>query len=495
MPIQLRDYQYDVVDSGRQLVSVGRKKIIFQMSTGAGKTAVGAHVLERATSKGAHAHFWVHRRELLKQSVLAMDKAGVECGIIAAGFPARPSAPVQVCSIQSLPRRLPTIRKPNIIIVDECHHSASSTWSKLIEYYADAVVIGLTATPWRLDGSGLGKWYTDMVLGPSTQELIEQGWLSRYRLFCPTQIKTETLHSMAGEYNPKEVDELMKASPVVGDAIHHYKKYVMGKRAVMFLWSIESSVEMTAKLNAMGIPAAHIDGTTPEAQRDQALRDFAAGRIWVLCNVDLISEGLDIPSIEALFMLRPTKSLSRFLQMVGRAMRPSEGKTHAFIFDHANNVRNRDGSRNHGLPDDPQDWTLEGKKKKKKNADEERVSFRFCPVCREVSPLYVRICPCGHKLVIERQIEVDAQSELEELDPATVRRQQLLEQGRADSIDKLIELGQRKGYKHPELWARHVHTAREQKKQAKERQRLESTLPAEALLPEKQSASLDPWAF
>lgn len=459
MAITLRDYQEDVFSQARNLVGAGARSVLIQMSTGAGKTAVGAQILQRATLKGAHTHLWVHRRELCRQSVLAMDKAGVECGIIAAGFMPKPNAPVQICSIQSLPRRVGKIKRPNLIIVDECHHAASASWASLIDYYKDAVVIGLSATPKRLDGSGLSKYFEKMVIGPSTADLIERGWLSRYRIFTPTVIDTSHLHTLGGEYNTKERAELMKSSTVAGDCVAHYIKHVNGKRALVFMWSVESSIEMAGKFNSMGIPAAHIDGDTKDVDRDRILKEFAAGTIKVLTNVDIVSEGLDIPGIEALFMLSPTKSLSRYLQMIGRALRPAEGKDFCWIFDHANNLVE------HGFPDDPQEWTLEGKRKKKRDASDGPMS-RTCPKCLETSRLNVRICPCGYKLVMDREVEVDEAVELTELDPAIARRERLIEQGMADGLAELEELGRRKGHRYPKLWAAHVYKAREQKKLA-----------------------------
>lgn len=468
MTIQLRDYQDIVFGETRALVAKGERSVLIQMSTGAGKTAVGAHILKRAVERGAHTHFWVHRRELVRQSILAMDKAGVPCGIIAAGFPPNPTAPVQIGMIQSIGRRVDRIAPPNLIIVDECHHAASTTLSALINHYNDAVILGLTATPWRLDGSGLRPWFKNMVCGPTTSELIRMGWLSDYRLFGPTRpVDLSGVQVVAGDYNKKQLAERMKTSQVTGDAVKHYQDHIPGKRALAFLWSIEASIELAARFNAAGIPAVHVDGETPDAIRDMAMKAFADGTIKVLCNVDIVSEGFDVPACDAIFLLRPTKSLTLFLQQVGRGLRPSEGKQHCYIFDHANNVI----GNHHGLPDDDREWSLDGRKKRAKSDDSDAPLHRMCPRCKEVSRLSVRICPCGYKLVMERELEIDKDANLAEVDRDAVRRERLAMQGQAQTLEALTAIGKRQGHRHPDLWAKHVLRAREEKRARIERER------------------------
>lgn len=487
MSIILRDYQDKLVADARAEVSAGQKSVIIQLPTGGGKTAVAATILKRATERGAHAQFWLHRREILKQSILEFDKVGISCGLVAAGFPANSKLPVQICSIQSLGRRVNTIARPDLIIVDEVHHCVSDSYSRLLAHYADAVVLGLTATPIRLDGAGLNKWFSSMVLGPSTGDLIAAGWLSPYRIFSPTRVDLSQVHTVAGDFNKKELDAAMKASAVAGDAVKHYQQHVMGKRALVFMWSIESSIAMAAKFNAVGVSAAHIDGTTPDQDRDRIIRDFSNGTIKVLTNVDIVAEGFNVPGIDALFLCRPTQSLGLFLQQIGRGLRPSDGKEYCVIFDHAGNT-----SR-HGFPDDEREWSLDGKKKKKKSESDGPLC-RTCPQCSETHPLHVRVCPCGYALVMEREVEVDEEAQLVEIDPVVARRQRVIEQANADSLEKLIAHGRSRGMRHPDLWAKHVFRAREEKKAAKERMRLESLTAGLPSLPEAPSAA-DPWAF
>jgi superfamily II DNA or RNA helicase len=252
---------------------------------------------------------------------------------------------------------------------------------------------------------------------------------------------------------------------------------------------------MAASFNAVGVPSAHIDGTTPDAERDRVIRDFSNGVIKVLTNVDLVSEGFNVCGIQALFLCRPTQSLGLYLQQIGRGLRPSADKDVCMIFDHCS------GSSRHGFPDDERIWDLRGVKKRKKSESEQTLS-RTCPNCFETHPLHVRICPCGYQLVMEREVEVDADAQLVEIDPAVARRQRLMEQGKADSLEKLIQLGKSKGYKYPDQWARFIFKAREEKKAAKERQLRER----EGLSPKQAEfyagfsdlgalEAPDPWAF
>lgn len=478
MSIELRDYQFDMYQEGRELVRAGARTIVFQASTGAGKTALAAYILAQAIAKGSHVHFWVHRRELVRQSLLAMDRAGVRCGVIRAGYPIN-DAPAQVVMIPSLPRRLNKIRKPDLIVIDEIHHAASKTLSTLIEAFPNAVILSLTATPWRLDGRGLRPWFEKMVLGPPMSWLIENGWLAPYRMFCPSQLDLSDVHITAGDYNRGELSAAMGKTTVVGDAVAHYKKYVPGKRGLVFAWSIEASKEIVARFNAAGIPAAHVDGETEDRTRDRAIDRFTSGELKILSNVDLFGEGVDVPALDAVFDLTPTRSLTRYLQRCGRALRPSEGKAAAFLFDHSHN------SSRHGLPDEDREWSLDGVKRKKKSLNPPSL-VRCCPVCQEVSSLRVRVCPCGQLLVQTRELEHDEHAELTEVDPGVLRRGHEMTAKEEREYQYLVKMGRRKRYPYPEKWATHVIQGRARKK-------IVSALAQAGIVYPKET--VDPWAF
>ena len=352
--MKLRPYQQQGLDEIRAHLRDGRRSVLWQMPTGAGKTASTAHMLGSAASKGRRAWFVVHRRELILQSHRAFVDAGVPHGIVAAGFDVSNRRNVQICSVQTLARRLERMAPPDLIVWDECHHLAAGSWSAIYERFPIAVHVGLSATPIRLDGRGLDGHFDVMVRGPSVRELIETGYLVPYRLFAPGTPDLSAVHTRMGDFVKGEVSAVMDKPRVVGDAVDHYRKLAMGRRAVVFAVSIEASHRIVAAFRAAGIPAEHVDGETDARDRDAAIKRFERGETRILSNVDLFGEGFDLPAIEAVIMLRPTQSLSMYLQQVGRALRTSPGKDDALILDHAGNALR------HGLPDDDREWSLAG---------------------------------------------------------------------------------------------------------------------------------------
>ena len=426
-----------------------------------GKTALSAFMLKSAREKGHRAWFVVHRRELVKQSVLTFIKAGLPHGAIAAGFPADPRQLVQICSIQTLGRRFERIERPKLIVWDECHHVAAGSWSAVHAAFPDAIHIGLSATPERLDGRGLAQWFQCMVKGPTTAELIEQGSLAPYRLFAPAGVDLSSVSTMAGDFNKAELGGAMDKPSITGDALSHYQRLAAGKRAVVFCCSIAHSQHVTETFKAAGIAAAHVDGETDNDVRDATIKAFERGEIKVLSNVELFGEGFDLPAIEVAILLRPTQSLSLYLQQVGRALRPSPGKSEAIILDHAGN------SQRFGLPDDEREWTLVGRAKRKKKAGEAAIPTRTCPKCFATMSAAIQACTfCAYVFTkMERVIE-EREGELKEVDKTIARRERIKEQTRADTLEDLIALGKSRGYKKAEAWARHVYIYRQEKKEA-----------------------------
>ena len=398
----------------------------------------------------------------VKQSVQCLeDSAGVNCGVIAAGFGSNGYHLAQVASIQTLIKRWQKYPLPDLIIVDECHHSVSASWSKLL---ADITaknpvvkIIGLTATPARLDGRGLGAWFEVIVEGPNTAALMEAGYLSKYRMWGASLPDLSGVHTVAGDYNRGQLDAALSRTAVVGDALGEYKKHCDGMRALAFTWSVKSSEELAARFNEAGIPAMHVDGETDSAVRDRAIRDFHAGRIKLLSNVELFGEGLDVHGIQAEFLLRPTQSLSMYLQQVGRGLRTNEGKDCLRIFDHAGH------QVTHGYPDDVRVWTLDGNGDKPKKPQKQPV--KQCPKCYATVSLYQKVCKwCGTVFVIkERKIERE-EGELREISEEQIAASRLAakrEQGRAKSYDALLVIEKQRGY--TPGWARHIIEARHQK--------------------------------
>lgn len=424
--------------------------------TGSGKTQIALSIISKSIAKGKRVYFINHRREILGQSVIALQDLPI--GIVAAGFPENSNAPVQVCSLQTLINRHAKMLPPDLIVWDEVHHIGSKTWSQLYAAYPNAKHIGLTATPIRTDRIPLGKWFQRMVVGPTTGQLIEMGFLSPYRIFAPVRVDLSGIHTVAGDYNKHELTERMKTTSVCGDAVSHYLKHGKNERAIIFMWSIDSSIDMAKRFNEAGVPAAHIDGGTDKQTRDRAIQMFREGEIRCLTQVSICEEGFDLPLCQIGYFCRPTQSLTVWLQQLGRVLRPAPGKI-ATLVDMASN------SYRLGLPDDPREWNLsdgDGARKKKKDDEEQKV--RICPKCTETYPMSVRVCRCGYVLVQAREMEVDEDAELAEIDPVQLRRQRMADQSKADDFDKLVKLGRTRGYRFPESWAKHLLASREEKK-------------------------------
>jgi DNA repair protein RadD len=458
--IILRPYQQKIIEDTRHAFLTHRS-VLIQSPTGSGKTATTAEMLRLASLKGKRSWFIVHRMELVKQSAIAFHNAGIKVGIVAAGFPEAKKMPVQVCSIQTLARRHTKLQKPDFICWDECHHIAASSYEKIYSAYKDQYHIGLTATPARTDGSGLDKFFSHMVRGPEVSWLIDNGYLSKYRLFAPSAIKTDGMHTKMGDFVKSELTLAADKPSITGDAIKHYQKLCHGKRAIVFCVSVEHSKHVTAQFVANGIPAEHVDGETEKELRDGAMKRFQSGETLVLVNVELFGEGVDVPCIEAVLLLRPTMSLGLHLQQIGRGLRAFPGKETAYILDHAGNAMR------HGLPDDTREWSLKGIDKNKKS-QEKSPSVRICPSCfaaQRSGELKCRFC--GHKFEIKYRKVDQQQGELQEIDIIKARRTRFAEQGRAESLQDLIALGKKRGYKFPHRWAHFVLQSRKHKQEMK----------------------------
>lgn len=438
----------------------GFRKLLVCSPTGSGKTGVSSFMLNESAANGKRCIFLVHRVELLRQTALTFKQFGVETGFIAAGFPENLTLPIQVASIPTVRRRLSRIGQFDVIVCDEAAHAPSATWREVLDTWPDAWRFGLTATPVRLSGEGFDDLFDRLVMGPTVADLIRDGWLAPFRLFAPPGVDCSGLHARGGDYVPAEAAALVDRPTIIGDAVSHYRRLVDGKRAIVFAASISHSQHVAEAFNAAGIPARHVDGATPADEREKAMEDFQAGRVLVLSNVGLFTEGVDCPGLEACIMLRPTLSLSMYLQMVGRALRRSEGKT-AIILDHVGNcVR-------HGFPDAEHNWSLHGvaKKRRAANDNEPDIKIRVCSECYSCYEPTRKTCPiCGAAYKpTEKEIR-QREGELEEIARIEAQQSARREQGRAKSLSELIEIGKQRGYKSPYVWAQKVLNSRQRKR-------------------------------
>lgn len=407
-----------------------------------GKTICFCYIALRSSAKGKLICIIVHRVELLDQVCRALGMFGVSYGVIAAGRTENPKALVQVASVQTLAKRLGRWPRFDMLICDEAHHAVAASWATIIRHYPKAYVLGVTATPQRADGRGLNEFFDRMIEGPSVAELIAAGRLSHAVVYAPKDpVDLNSVHTRMGDYDKKELGAVMGQSVVVGDAVAHYKRLAPGELAIAFCVSVRHAEEVAAQFRDGGVPSQSIDGAMDPVERKRTLARFEAGEIKVLTSCDLVSEGYDLPAASCAILLRPTKSLALAIQQMGRALRVSPGKTRALILDHANLTMM------HGLPDEPREWSLEGAKKRKKKAEDSGPPVRQCGLCYAISRASAKTCSaCGEPFERKpRQIE-HIDGDLEEVDPAELRRSRKREEGQADSYEALAALGRARGY-------------------------------------------------
>ena len=434
--ITLFDYQEAVVSDVRAEL-VNSRRVLVVSPTGSGKTVMFSYIASRAAANGKRIGIFAHRVELIEQISASLKSFHVPHGIIAAGASTNPHARTYVCSAQTYARRqnMPVF---DLIIVDEAHHcTKGSTWNTCLDASPDARVIGVTATPERLDGRGLRETFDAMVIGPTTRTLIDAGRLSDYRLFAPSGVDLSGVHTVAGDYNRGELSAAADKATVTGDAVKHYRKYLNGAPSAVFCVGIAHAQHVAEQFRSEGFTAAHMDGGMNPIERKRVVDDFRRGALNILTSADLISEGFDCPGMHGAIMLRPTKSLALCLQQVGRALRTCPGKEKATILDHAGNTEH------HGLPCSDRDWTLDGRKKAK--AAPEASTYRDCKQCFARVPLTRATCPeCGAVFSAKPRDIQQVEGELAEVDLAVERKKAVsperVAQRRARTMEGLVDL-------------------------------------------------------
>lgn len=447
--MQLRPYQEQIVEDTRKALRQ-HKRVLMQAPTGAGKTAITVFLMSQSAKNGKKSMFLVHQNELLFQTSKALWKQKLEHGVIASGR-GFSKLPAQVASVLTLVNRLEKYEEPDLIIIDECHRSSAASYQKVLDAYPNAYVIGLTATPARTDGSGLDSVYTGIVIGPSVAQLIQAGFLAPYEIFAPpSALDISHINKKMGDYDKSELAAEVDKPKITGEAVATYKKYANGKRCVVMCITLDHARHVCDSYRAAGVSAEVIEGKMTTREREAMLDRLVSGETLVVCNVNLMIEGVDIPMIEVIQWLRPTHSLIVWMQGNGRGLRPSEGKTHLTILDQVGNWHK------HGLPDDDREWSLEGKNKKSRKASEEPdLYIQQCGECFHIFKSGVDECPSCHGPVekkTKREIEV-IEGELQKIDIEQQRKAQRREQGSARTVRELVELGIRRKLKKPAAWA------------------------------------------
>lgn len=356
--ITLRYYQENGTASIRAAFARGVRRLCYQCPTGGGKTILFCYIAYHAARKGNVVWIVVHRRELVKQTVAKLREFGAHCGVMAAGWTPNPYAPIQVCLIDSMPSRMKNYPAPQLVIPDETHHLVSEKWLRVMHQITTARFLGVTATPCRLDGKGLGDFYEHLILGPSVRELMDAGALCKAEIFSWPQADIKKVHTVAGDYNRRELAEAVNKPRIIGDAIEHYRELANNTPAIAFCVNLEHAENVAQQFRDAGYNALRVDGKMDQESRDAAIRGLSNGSVQILTSCDLISEGVDIPVVTTALLLRPTKSLSLYLQQVGRVLRPAEGKSHAIILDHSGNILT------HDTPWADREWSLDGVKRR-----------------------------------------------------------------------------------------------------------------------------------
>ena len=438
----LRPYQADAKKAIYLAWSQGFVNVLAVLPTGAGKTVLFSDIIH--DHKGSVCAI-AHRQELVSQISLALARDKVRHRIIGPKSVVKlcvnihmtevgasfydPGSEVAVAGVDTLVRRgkelAHWLNSVTLWVQDEAHHVLKvNKWGTAAEMFPNARGLGVTATPLRADGKGLGRHadglFDSMYVGPSMRDLITMGYLTEYRVFAPPNdidLSAVATSTSTGDYSKVQLTRAVRKSHVIGDVVAHYLRIAPGKLGITFATDVETATDMTAAYNAAGVPAAVVSAKTSDAERIAMLRKFKSRQLLQLVNVDLFGEGFDLPAIEVVSMARPTQSYALYVQQFGRALRRLDGKKEALIIDHVGNVVR------HGLPDARQEWTLDARDRKSNGGPSDAIPVKACPECTAVYERINAACPfCGHKAAPAARSGPDhVDGDLIELDAETLQ--------------------------------------------------------------------------
>lgn len=474
--IALRDYQQVAVDDVRAAFAAKKWPVLFVLPTGGGKTYTFSYIAWSAAKLGRTVVIIVHRQELLLQASASLRNLGIEHGLISPQFTPQPHLAVQVASVDTLVQRLKKgPMKFSLVIFDEAHHVVDGNkWARVYELLGRPPMLGVTATPVRTDGKGLGSkaggLFETMVQGPTVADLIASGMLINPEVYMsPVPLDTSSLKTdRGGDYNLSQMAAVVDKPVITGSAVQHYQNICPGARAIVFCSSIAHAEHVRDSFNAAGFKFALLVGAPAmsDTERKSVNARLRAGELHGACTVDLVSEGYDLPDLECCIMLRATMSEALFLQQVGRVMRPSAGKSTCYLLDHVGNVGQimPDGfRRKHGLPNEAREWSLDGRKKKKgkRKVEDDGPPIKQCPKCYIVHTP-APVCPhCGHKYeTAGRELE-QIDGTLKKVDAAMaaqIAAARKTEIKKAKTLEDLLRIEKERGYKPG--WAAATHTAK-----------------------------------
>lgn len=442
MTYKLFDYQTDLVNRARQVLSSGKKSILIVSPAGSGKSVVIAEIVRLTTKNKKRVMFTVHRQELIKQIIADFNANDVDMNY------------VTIMTVGKIANRLSKIAKPNLIITDETHHSRASTYTKIYDYYSDVPRLGFTATPWRMNGAGFDDIYDEMIEGLTVAELIKRGNLAPYKYYSVKLVDDSKLtKSSTGDYSNKSIDEAI-GKTIFGDVVKTWQDKALDQQTIIYAHDIEYSKQVAQAFNEAGINARHCDSKTPQAERDKIMNDFKSGRLKVLSNVDLISEGFNVPDCACVIMLRPTQSLVLFIQQSMRCMRFKPNKI-ATIIDHVGNYTR------FGMPDAKNEWDIKGwKKAGKKRLKSDAIGIWECLECHAVNETGMDKCTvCGWikpkqdmKMDVDEQIEIEQVGGLNITTDYTMIKYRKMKPEQATNKHELAMIAKARGYKAGWAW-------------------------------------------
>ena len=450
--MKLRDYQQQAIDKLRQSILGGARCPVLQLPTGGGKTHIATEIIRSAVAKGKRVLFLAPRRELIYQASGKFDEHGIIHGIIMAGEAPYAFADVQVASFDTLHARAVRSKRINlppadVVVVDEAHLSIAKTKADILKAYPSAIIVGLTATPARGDGRGLGEIYDDLVQTFDIAHLTERGYLAPARYFAPSKPDLAGLKVSNGDYVTAGLAERVDTAQLVGDVVHNWRRIASDRQTVVFCVNRAHSRHVCEQFNAAGFKAEHLDGETPNDERKAILGRVSSGETQILCNVFVATFGLDIPSLSCAVLARPTKNISLYLQTCGRVIRTHEGKTDAIIIDHSGAIEE------HGYLDEYIPWSLDSQSKiaeRKKKAQEERQEPKEI-ICAECGASFKssRSCPeCGHEMIPPSKPIPTHQADLQELSKDKRKNnREWSKERKAAFFGGLAAYGRERGYK------------------------------------------------
>ena len=349
----------------------------------------------------------MHNNELINQTAKSFDWFELPYGIIAGGAATAPEQPVQIAMVQTLHNRIDKFLEPNLLVIDECHHSLAPTYLDIARCYSNANLLGLTATPIRYGGITLHEIFDTMIELATPRELIDFGWLADFDFYSSNKdLHLDKVKIVNGDYNEDDLEKVMGTSLIIADVIKTYKLRAAGKQAICYCVNIRHAKLMASRFNAAGISAKSIDGNMNKFERAQVIEDFRNGKFDILCNVNLLGEGFDVPSVGVCILARPTLSLSLYIQQSSRALRidPKNTNKSAIILDHAQCYEK------FGRPDSWHNWSLKDDGKDEKQYPARQEKSKKCERCGYVARYGVDVCPnCGNifpaRVIVENHAE------------------------------------------------------------------------------------------